>query len=59
MSKGYKYYRNLERDQDHKLRTYEIAQQTLDILQNKPAKKKRRTSKKKPTSKDITAYLNL
>lgn len=49
----------LENDKDHKLRTYEIAQQTLDILQNKPAKKKRRTNKKKPTSKDITAYLDL
>ena len=49
----------IERDQDHKLRTYEIAQQTLDILQHKPMKKKRRTSKKKPTSKDITAYLDL
>lgn len=49
----------IERDQDHKLRTYEIAQQTLDILQHKPVKKKRRASKKKPTSKDITAYLDL
>lgn len=49
----------IERDQDHKLRTYEIAQQTLDILQHKPVKKKRRISKKKPTSKDITAYLDL
>ncbi|WP_277017092.1 hypothetical protein [Absicoccus porci] len=36
----------IERDQDHKLRTYEIAQQTLDILQHKLVKKKRRTSKK-------------
>lgn len=49
----------IERDQDHKLRTYEIAQQTFDILQHKPVKKKRRASKKKPTSKDITAYLDL
>lgn len=49
----------LETEPDHQLRTYEIAQQTLDILQNTPMKKKRRTNKKKPISKDITAYLNL
>ena len=49
----------IENDQEHKLRTYEIAQQALDILQDKPVKKKRRSSKKKPTSKDITAYLDL
>lgn len=47
----------LENDKDHKLRAYEIAQQTLDILQNKPAKKKRRTNKRSQHQKILLLIL--
>ena len=44
-------------DEAHELRAHQIAQEVLNVLQNKPKKKTRTSKKDKPVSKNICDYL--
>ena len=47
----------MAKDEAHQLRANQIAQEVLNVLQNKPKKKTRTSKKDKPVSKNICDYI--